>query len=193
MPRPGPACPGTAKARLSHSTSGPAGPGPAVRRAYAAGPVPRAGSRHRPYPCAVPSRKPGASCKARCAAARGGCARPARRGTRSGGSPRSRHRGIAGEARPGLVLIRAPEGDPDPGRRLTALRFTHRASPYSASPDCVATTHSSPLATSALGIPGDPRAPASFVQQQIQPDDAQEPEDASENREAVQVPLNYGR
>jgi len=111
----------------------------------------------------------------------------------AGAIPGLGHRGITRETGPGLVLIRAPEGDPDPGRGLTTFRFAHRAGAYPASSDRVATTHSSPLATSALGPPGDPRAPASVVQQQIQPDDAQEPDDTSENREAVQIPLNYGR
>src|SRR6185437_9997271 len=130
---------------------------------------------------------------ARCAAGQEDWPRPGQPDSRNAGSPRFPEPRIAGETGPGLVLVGTPERNPDPARCLTALRLAHRASADPAAPDRVATTHCSPPGTSAHWHGSRDWARASAVQQQIQPDDAEKPDDAGEDREPVEVALNHGR
>ena len=111
-------------------------------------PAPRPGWRRRRCRCAAPSRRPGASCTARRAAAAGGFASswPAGRPQRG----QSQVSGTAASlAKLGTVScpVAAPEGDPDPRRGLAALRLAHRPGAHPAAADGVATTHCSPLAS----------------------------------------------
>src|ERR1039457_6839797 len=52
---------------------------------------------------------------------------PARREAAPRAVPGLRDRSVAGKARAGLVSVRAPEGDPYPGRCLATFRRRHRA------------------------------------------------------------------
>src|SRR6266487_3459146 len=119
------------------------------------------------------------------------CREPAARAV-----PGLRDRGVASEARNGLVPVAAPERDAHPRCRLAALSLAHRTRAYPAAADGVATTHCSPLAfvtslTLAVSEPALP--PPSAVQQQVERDDAEEPDDAREDRDPVQVPLDHRR
>src|SRR5690242_1822652 len=67
------------------------------------------------------------------------------RETAAGAVPSLRHRGVAGETGHGLVLVAAPEGNPDPRRGLAALGLAHRSRAYPAATDGVATAHCYPL------------------------------------------------
>jgi hypothetical protein len=69
----------------------------------------------------------------------------ARRVTTARALPGVGNRGIGREAGPCLVLVRAPERDPDTGRGLAALSLSHRPRANPAAADGVATTHRSPL------------------------------------------------
>src|SRR5580658_5618549 len=62
-----------------------------------------------------------------------------------GALPGVRDRGVGCETRACLVLVRAPERHPDPGRGLAALSLAHRPRANPAAADGVATTHRSPL------------------------------------------------
>src|SRR5580693_4355397 len=53
--------------------------------------------------------------------------------------------GVGGEARPGLVLVRAPERHPDTRRGLAALGLSHGSRAHPAAANGVTTTHRSPL------------------------------------------------
>src|SRR6516164_5442456 len=65
--------------------------------------------------------------------------------TAAGALPGIGDRGVGREARTRLVLVRTPEGDPDPRSGLAALGFSHRTRADPAAADSVATTHRSPL------------------------------------------------
>src|SRR5262245_25447101 len=66
-----------------------------------------------------------------------------------GAVPGFRHGGITREARPGFMIVGAPEGDPHPRCRLSTFRLAHGTRSDTAAPDGVATTHRPPLALSA--------------------------------------------
>ena len=53
--------------------------------------------------------------------------------------------GVAGEGDPGLVPVRAPEGDPVARRGLAALGLAHRTCSDPGAPNRVATSHERPL------------------------------------------------
>src|SRR5215469_6578488 len=103
-----------------------------------------------------------------------------------GAIPGLRHGRVAREARPGFMIVGAPEGDPHPRCRLATLRLAHGASADTAAPNGVATTHRPPLALSAALWP-------SVIKQQVEADDTEEPDDPGENGEPVQIPLHDGR
>src|SRR6266702_3407473 len=65
--------------------------------------------------------------------------------TAAGALPGVGNGGVGREARTRLVLVRAPERNPDARRGLATLGFSHRTRADPAAADGVATTHRSPL------------------------------------------------
>ena len=110
-------------------------------RGRAASAAPRRGWPRRRRRCAAPSRRPGASCTARSAAAAAGSPRPGRPGSRSAGSPRSRGCRPASSAKlgRGLVPVGAAVGDAQTRGGVAALGLAHRAGADPAAADRVAT------------------------------------------------------
>ena len=116
-----------------------------ARATPAAGPAPLRGWRRRRRRCAAPSRTPGGSCRARCAAAAGGfwLSRPPGRPQRG----QSQESGMsASAANDGVVTCPLAQKYEmcDAGRGLAALGLAHRTGTHPGAADRVAACHGHP-------------------------------------------------